>query len=263
LANDLANQQAKLDDLKTKKAQETQAREDAEKKLEEIRKREAVVQAASILASNIEAGVQLELAAVEAIKAHAAIPFVGVALGLGFAALIISTFLSIKNTIKSATADVPKFRHGGGKDLKGQALQGPSHENGGIGLYNDKTGEKLAEYEGNEYLFAINQKSKGVYVPLLEAINSNDAENIRKQTDSIYGAKRLPDISETLNVARKVHAQDIERRNNMLLRGDLSKLDHLETIAENTKPVEKETIIETEEYRIIKTQGRTRKIIKH
>ena len=254
-----SNVKAKQDELNKLKAQRDQEQKDKE----ELQKKQAALKKAQIIADTFAQASNLITAASEIFSAFASIPIVGVPLAIAAIGLMLGSFAVAKVNAYKAAGQVQTFRHGGGKDLKGQLLQGPSHENGGIGLYNDKTGQKIAEYEGNEYLFAINQRSKGEYLPLLEAINADDTENIRKHSAMIYGAERLPDITDTLNVARKVHAQEIEQHSNGLVKTDLSKLDHLETIAENTKPVESETIIETEEYRLIKTPGRTRKIFKH
>jgi hypothetical protein len=47
-----------------------------------------------------------------------------------------------------ASTPTPEFRRGG--IYQPGILQGPSHENGGLGLYNEQTGQKVAEYEGGE-----------------------------------------------------------------------------------------------------------------
>lgn len=47
-----------------------------------------------------------------------------------------------------ASTPTPEFRRGG--IYQPGILDGPSHENGGLGLYNEQTGKKVAEYEGGE-----------------------------------------------------------------------------------------------------------------
>lgn len=93
----------------------------------------------------------------------------GVIAAIAFAATLIATFLSIKAKIRAATADTPTFRKGGA-----QMLRGPSHEQGGIGLYNERTGKRLAEAEGGEAVFFVRREHAATHMPLLEAINEND-----------------------------------------------------------------------------------------
>ncbi|NCT92947.1 MAG: hypothetical protein GXC72_00860 [Chitinophagaceae bacterium] len=196
LSNDLKNEEAKLMDFKKKQQEQVTAKEAAQKKLEEIRKQEAIIQSASIISGNIETGVNMINAMSKIFKAHAGIPFVGIALAVGFGALMLSSFLAIKNAISAATSDTPKFRKGGGF-----LIDGPSHENGGVGLYSK--GKKIAEYEGKEYLFAVNKGSSQKYLPLLEAINADNKAAILKE---VLGGTRLPDasVNDTINTQREV-----------------------------------------------------------
>lgn len=210
LANDLTNQQAKLDDLQAKKAAEITAREEAQRKLEEIHKEEALIQAASLIASQaqstvnlIEAGTEMTKATAKTMDAHAGIPFVGIVIALGLIATMVAAFFSLKAAFTKPDA-APKLRKGGAIDL-----QGPSHEEGGIGVYNKKTGKEIAEVEGGEFLFTVNKRSRQKHLSLLNAINDDDEELIHeiiyKRNDDVTGAHVLRvEVSEA--VFEKMHA---------------------------------------------------------
>lgn len=255
LANDLANEQAKLDDFKKKQEEQVAAKEQAQKKLEEIRKQEAIIQSASIIAGNIETGVNMINAMSKIFKAHAGIPFVGIALAVGFGALMLSSFLAIKNAVAVATADTPKFKKGGGFKI-----DGPDHESGGVGLFSG--GKKIAEYEGNEYLFAVNKGSTGKYLGLLEAINEDDPVAIVKE---ILGGVRMPDASvrEVLSTQREVdvikakHAFSFDNPHLESIDGRLKKL---ESIDEKLTPGK--TVTDYGDYVIEKEGNIERKIWK-
>jgi hypothetical protein len=258
LANDLANEQKKLSDLKAKKEAEVKTQEDAQKKLEGIRKAEAIAQQAAIIATNIQTAVTIELAAAKAIAAGASVPIVGVALGLAEAALILSTFLTIKASIQQATSGTPSFRDGGAFKLSG-----PSHEEGGIGLYSG--GRKVAEYEGGEYLFAVNKGNTRKYLPLLEAING-DRMPAKEALDIILNSGRLP--MGAVNQINVLHQANEDYR---ILHGDngavLKKLENLEKLVEISKDIKyltqpKKEITDMGDYIIEREGNRTRKIRK-
>lgn len=92
----------------------------------------------------------------------------GLIAGLAFGAGLIGAFLSIKSKIKSATS----FEKGG-TFRSPFVMDGPSHADGGLGIYNERTGQRVAEAEGNEGLFFLQKKHKRL-MPILEAVNAND-----------------------------------------------------------------------------------------
>ncbi len=278
LANNLSVEQKKLDALRANKTAELAAQQQAQVKLEEIRKKEAILQAAAILATNIETGVRLANAAAKAIESSSGIPFVGVALGIAGAALIVSTFLSIKNAIEAAQSSVPKFEEGGGMELKGR-----SHKEGGIGLYDGN--RKIAEYEDGEYLYAVSKPKTKKYKPLLEAINQDDLPSMRKYLSGILGGSRMPDhvMRETLDLIHENEDSEISkerdrielyralnsRKNSknthsttVLKEGSLSSIDEniKELVSLHKKP--KKEIIDMGSYFIEVEGNRRRKINK-
>lgn len=266
LANDLANQQKKLDDLRAKKALETKAHEDAQKKLAQIRKEEAIATAAAIVAKNIETGVNMINAASEVFSANAGVPLVGIVLSLGFIATMVSTFLAIKNAFKTPDT-VPKLRYGGGLDIRGQRLQGPSHENGGMGLYNERTGAKVAEYEGDEWLFAIRRESVEKHRPLLEAINADRLPiNYNKYFREIVDAPSMPmtHVHNILVLQNEVKEQQANEAANS--KQDIAELTkELKALRKDYKAVQDSKSERTDygDYVEIKEGARTRRIWKN
>lgn len=255
LANDLTNQQKKLDDLKKKKDDEVKAREEAAKKLAEIRKTEAAIQAATVVATNIETAVNMVNAASKIFGSFSAIPFgVGIAIAVGIIASMYASFNAIKKAFTASSADVPKMRRGGGF-----LLDGPSHEDGGIGLYSG--GRKLAEYEGDEYLFAINRNSTRKYLPLLEAINGDRLPAMQ----AILQTGRLPmdDVQQLLVTHREV--EDINISSGIQLHNrqwdSLKHLHHLSSI-EKALTVPKKEISDMGDHILEREGNRVRKIRK-
>ena len=92
----------------------------------------------------------------------------GIIAAIAFGSAMIGSFLSIKAKIKSATT----FEKGGAFRSP-FIMDGPSHAEGGLGIYNERTGQRVAEAEGNEGLFFLQKKHKGL-MPILEAVNDND-----------------------------------------------------------------------------------------
>lgn len=150
-----------------------------------LAKERAAIQSAQIAASTIEQTVDLGTAAAKIFKAHSSIPFVGVAIALAAVATMVAGFLSIRNTIKAAAQDVPKFRGGGEFDLFDTLAGAPSHESKGVGLYNEVTGKKLAEFEGDEQLYVVNKGKSKKHRKLLEAINKDDFSELSMNDGSV------------------------------------------------------------------------------
>ncbi|WP_313418833.1 hypothetical protein [Sphingobacterium multivorum] len=161
-ANNVSAKQQELDALKAQRDEETRQKE-------ELLKKEQQFAVAQVILNGIVQASELALAAAKIFKANSGIPFgVGVAIAVASIATMLTTFFAVKNQVKAISSDVPKFRKGGSF-----ILNGPSHEQGGLGVYNEKTGQRVAEVEGGEGFFAINKHTRK-YLPLLEAINNDD-----------------------------------------------------------------------------------------
>jgi hypothetical protein len=171
--------------VEAKKAEVAELKKQREKALEDekrIQVQRAKLQSIEIAQATIAQTVDLGSAAAKIFKATAGIPVVGVALALAAVATMFAGFLAIKSKIKAAQESVPKFRTGGAFDaLKNQ----PSHESGGVGLYNERTGMKVAEFEGDEKLFVVNKGSSKKHEALLRAINKDDFSSLGEGNGSI------------------------------------------------------------------------------
>lgn len=169
-ANDLQLSEARLAALKKQKDKELEN----EKKLQ---KQKAEIQKAQIAADSIAQVSNLVTAGSEIFKVSSQLGPPGVALAIAAIALMIGAFVASKVQALKAVdqqQSAAGFREGGTYDiLKDQ----PSHEQKGVGLYNEKTGKKLAEFEGNEKLFIVNKGSAKKYERILNAINKDELKN--------------------------------------------------------------------------------------
>jgi hypothetical protein len=187
-------------------------------------------------------------------KTFSAIPVVGVPLAIAAIAAMTGAFIASK--AKELQAVGPSFRKGGSfdlstsKEMKGQLLQGPSHEQGGIHLVNPRTGQKLAEYEGNEMLFAINKKATKEHLPMLEAINTNNFSHINVRNRTIQRLIQEESIQLQQGVAQRIIEQHIEISNyhqhqhnyNQML-GDVKEIKQaLAQIANTNKSIDLKTL---------------------
>ncbi len=170
LANTYQAEKDRLASIKKSKDDEVAQKQDLQRKLTEIRKQEAIAKSIEIGASTALTTAKLLEAAADAIKSTAGIPFVGVALGIAAAAALVAGFMQIKATMDAANR-APQFRKGGEASIQKLLRGQPSHEEGGVGLYSEKTGKKLAEFEGGEDLFVINKGATSKYAGLLDEIN--------------------------------------------------------------------------------------------
>lgn len=253
LANDLNNQEKLLQDLKDKKAAEILEHQKAQDKLRKIKQDELKIQAISAAATNIETGVTMLNAAAKIFKAHSGIPFVGVALSVGFAALLVSSFLALKSAFKPPEADIPTFRKGGPFSLMDALQGGPSHEQGGAGLYNEKTGEKLAEFEGNENLFIVNKGAASKWAGLLDAINRDRSPYELMKVIQAADTVQMPETKALVNMQRKVQDQKIFGSNNdnaelKRIADDVRELKEFQLNKEYTTETPNHTIIRKGNY---------------
>lgn len=145
------------------------ADEESAKKQSEIRKKQFEVDRIARLAQiTMDTAVAvMRVTAQEAIAAPLLIPSI-IALGATQAGIV------------AATAP-PEFGGGGIYDHRG-VLSGPSHAQGGLGLYNEVTGQKVAEFEGGE-----------PYMILSDKFRQNNADIIPTILDASRTGERLID----------------------------------------------------------------------
>jgi len=243
-------------------------RNKAQAEQEELQKRQAQLAAAQIALNGLIQASELALAAAKIFKAHAGIPFVGVITAIAAVATMVATFAAMKAKIAEASSTTPKFRHGGEF-----ILDGPSHERGGLGVYDERTGKRVAEVEGGEGFLAINKESTRKHKGLLNAINKDDFKDFAKFSSSLdeilsHAGIALPqheEISKVVVIAQQNADKKIEYNNAMLYFAQNAHI--LSDIAKSNKQmleIEKGRgqVIDMGDYYIVKTGNVTRRIKK-
>ncbi len=190
-ANNVGAKQKEFEELQAlrKKEAEDEKRLQVEK---------AKLESLDIARATVQQTVDLGTAAAKIFKAHAGIPFAGVALAAAAVAAMFAGFLAIKSRIKAAQDAVPKFRHG--NDLDIDALRGASsHESGGVKMVDNNSGRVLAELEGDEKLFVVNKGASSKYHDALAAINKDDARGaIQAMLKEVGGVHLMEDAPKRI-----------------------------------------------------------------
>lgn len=122
---------------------------------------------------------------------------VGAIIAIAAMAGVLASFFALKAKVKAASSG-ESFRYGGQVNDP-FIMSGPSHAQGGLGIYNEKTGERIAEAEGNEAMFIV-RKENAKHLPMLEAINEGDmARTARLAIAELTGAHGITLEPETVN----------------------------------------------------------------
>lgn len=164
-ANNYDARQQDLENLKAQKQKE-------EKELQKALKRRAALQKAEFL---VQTAVQFGnlITASTNIFAVATTPPVGpfgIPLAIASIAAMFASFAAAKLTALNAInqSSGQNFRTGLKKGKL--SLDGPSHEEGGFGLYNSKSGQKVAEMESGEDILVFNRGQKRNYTHVIDAL---------------------------------------------------------------------------------------------
>lgn len=205
-ANNYDARQRDLEALKAQKKQE-------EEELKKAQKRKAALQKTEFLLDTLSQLNNLVTAASNIFKWASAIPFVGVPLAIGLIATMFGAFTTAKVKAFQAIGNTPTFRKGLEKGPV--KLSGPGHEEGGFGVHNSSTGEKVAEVENNESLYVLNPKQQKAYDHLLKAMIS-DARGEKDLGVSMRNHYKLPQTGQT---TLKV----VERVNNITIKSQEAK----------------------------------------
>src|SRR5690606_17751676 len=138
-----------------------------EEELRKAQQKRQTIQKVDLIANIASQVSNLITSATEITKAHSGIPFVGIALAIGFIASMFAAIASAKAQAKSISSG-NTFRTGLKKgSLK---LKGPKHEEQGFGLYNSKTGERVAEFEDDEEVMVFNRRQRNKYRHVMDAL---------------------------------------------------------------------------------------------
>lgn len=158
---------------------------------ERIARRQAAIQAI-VQTANIAS------AAAQVISANSGtIPTLIAALAA--AAALVATFASIK--ADAASVSQRTYARGG-------FLEGPSHGNGGLGIYNERTGQRVAEAEGGEGFFFVNKGTTAKRRAVMEAMNDDDMGRVAQlaieELASSTGIRLEPDaVSGVVDAGRR------------------------------------------------------------
>lgn len=89
-------------------------------------------------------------------------------------------------------------------------LQGPKHEDKGFGLYNSKTGQRIAEFEDGEDVLVLNPVQKKKYKRVIDALIA-DAQGRGNIDSTLEGYYAIPETGkQTLQVVKHVNEISIK-----------------------------------------------------
>lgn len=257
-ANNYELEEKKLEDIKRREEEQLAAKKAATEQLIKIQKRQAIADFAASSASLIAS-------VANTIQGLSTIPVVGWALGLAAAGALVVGFVSLQSKLKSMN-DSASFKKGGQADLMNMLSGQPSHEQGGVGLYNEKTKQKIGEFEGDEKLFVINKGDSQRYASLLGSINKNDKKGIYSFVEQMEGNKLSFDESSLDRHEKNMVFITKVEANSKAVQANFFDSPELKSIAKSNKAMldlekNKETVTDTNEYRIT-TKGNVTKKIK-
>lgn len=115
-------------------------------------------------------------------------------------------------------APAPTYAQGGGFQI-----QGSSHAQGGVGLYDNRTGKELAQYEGKEWLYAVNSRATAENIPVLKAINEGKLDQYVAKHYAPFAAidarpNRAQDKGFAANIAKALQIEFDDRLEGALKR---------------------------------------------
>lgn len=259
-ANNYGARQKDLEDLKNQKKQE-------EDELRKAQKNKAALAKAELIADSVSQLGNLITASSNIFKWASKIPFIGVPLAVGLIGTMFGAFALAKTKAFQAIGSGQKFRRGLTEGAL--SLDGPTHEESGFGLYNSKTGERVAEFEHGEDVLVVNRSQKKKYQHVLDALIA-DAQG-RGNLDSTLEGYYAPKTGEqTMQVVRSVnlvtvkaeHAKEEASKKNDNMVKELKKLnENFEKEFEGFKKEqsEKTESWETPEYFHVKKGNTTKK----
>jgi len=259
-ANNYEARQEDLNSLKQQKKKE-------EEELKKAQKQKALIQKAEMIANLASQASNLITSVTEITKAHSGIPFVGVALAIGFIATMFGAIAQAKAQAQSITGG-QNFRRG--LQEGPLSLSGPRHEERGFGLYNSKTGERVAEFEDGEKLYTVNKRQQHKYTDVLDAMvaDSKGTGNLETFLKQKYSVDPLG--NETIQIVKHVNEitvksqktkEDASGTDEKLL-NEIEKLrsDFAEEFKGHRKKEEDKTESwETKEYYHVKKGNKTKK----
>lgn len=261
-ANNYDARQKDLEALKAQKAQEEEELKKAQKKKAAFAKAEFLQQTASQLGNMITSATSI----FEWATASGG-PY-GVPVAVAAIAAMFGAFAIAKAKAFQAIGSGQNFRRG----LKEGplSLNGPTHEDHGFGLYNSKTGERVAEFENGEKVYVANKQQQRKYSDVLDAM-INDSQGGMSLDHYLKQKYSVPNTGETtMQVVRHVNhvtvkaeksKEEASLKNENIIE-EISKLrqDFKEEFKGYKKERENtETSWETPNYFVVKKGNKTKK----
>lgn len=195
-ANNYEARKADLEDLKARKKEE-------EEELKKAQKRKAALAKAELLVDTVSQLGNLITASSNIFKWASKIPFIGVPLAIGLITTMFGAFAIAKAKAFQAIGSGQNFRKG--LQEGALSLKGPRHEDKGFGLYNSKTGERVAEFEDGEDVLVVNSQQKKKYKRVIDALiaDAQGRGDIDSTLEGFYGVKAVG--KQSLQVIKHVN----------------------------------------------------------
>lgn len=263
-ANNYDARRKDLEDLKARKLQE-------EQELKKAQKRKAALAKAELVIDSVNQLTNLITAASNIFKWASKIPFVGIPLAVGLIATMFGAFAIAKGKAFQAINQGQQFRKG--LQEGPLTLSGPKHEDHGFGLYDSKSGKRVAEFEDGEDVLVVNRRQKTKYKHIIDALIA-DAQGRSSIDSTLEGYYQKPKFGETttsvikhvnsVNVKTETIKKETSVRNSEMLE-ELKRLNlNFEKEFEGYKK-ERESEIknwETPEHFYVKKGSKTKKYTK-
>lgn len=252
-ANNVAEKQKELDELKAQRDKDQKDKEALLVKKRKLAQVEIAVSTAATVA-------QLILAMAQVTEGFSKIPIVGVVLGIAAAAALFAGFTAIRAKAKEGIGNVQSFGEGGWID-------GPDHSQGGVKYRSDNPNAGVVELEGKEHV--TNKRSAKKFPNLLNSINADKWDSLSFNDDAFKEMLNGLGISLSSEQNKTVNKNDelTSGMFNVIMASNNRSMEaYLAQISNNTKVVaddveNKETTTIDGKYKIIKKKNHTRKIL--
>lgn len=189
---------------------------------------------------------------------------VGAIAAIGFFASVFAAFAALKARAAAINSGGPQLERGGTTE---GMVKGRSHAEGGLGIYDERSGKRVAEMEGGE--FVINKHTSRRHRRLVEAVNKNDISRVADLAIAeLMGSYNITLDRSEVDKAVDTKTQYIDRTTvihqaeNEALRKEVRQLTKVVKSFQNQQAVanETETIVGADGTIVMKEPGITRTI---
>jgi hypothetical protein len=185
------NYDARKKDLENLKAQKKQEEEE----LKKAQKRKAALQKIELLGDTVAQLSNLITASSKIFNSLASLPFgAGVPIAIALISTMFAAFAIAKVKAFQAIGQGQSFRRG--LQEGPLTLSGPKHEEKGFGLYDSRSGKRVAEFEDGEDVLVVNRRQKVKYKHIIDALIA-DAQGRANIDSTLEGHYKGPKLGET------------------------------------------------------------------